>query len=178
MVITVTAPTTLPVSVTEAKEHLRLTDPTENTYVSMLISAATDHAQSFLSRALAPATYELVLDEFPADCIAIPLPPLVSIESVTYIDADGATQTLAVDDYETDTVNGRVVPADAWPTTKDTHNAVRIRFIAGYEDAPCSIKAAILLLVADLYENREAFSTASLYENKTVKRLLWPHRVW
>ena len=41
---------------------------------------------------------------------------------------------------------------------------------------PASVYAAALLLVADLYENREAQSAAPLNENKTVDRLLFPYR--
>jgi len=44
------------------------------------------------------------------------------------------------------------------------------------EDVPASVKAAVLLLTADLYENREAQSPVTLQENKTVERLLWPYR--
>jgi hypothetical protein len=45
-------------------------------------------------------------------------------------------------------------------------------------EAPASVVAAVLLLIGDLYENREAQSSAVLHENKTVERLLWPHRVF
>lgn len=43
-------------------------------------------------------------------------------------------------------------------------------------DVPASVTAAVLLLIADLYENREAQSPVPLAENKAVERLLWPHR--
>jgi hypothetical protein len=43
---------------------------------------------------------------------------------------------------------------------------------------PFSVKAAMLLVVADLYEHREAQTAAPLKENETVMRLLWPHRRW
>jgi uncharacterized phage protein (predicted DNA packaging) len=46
------------------------------------------------------------------------------------------------------------------------------------DEIPASVKAAILLLVGDLYENRLAQSEAKLTENRTVDRLLWPHRVF
>jgi hypothetical protein len=45
------------------------------------------------------------------------------------------------------------------------------------EDVPFAVKAAALLLIGDLYENREAQGPA-LHENRTVERLLWPHRVF
>ena len=39
------------------------------------------------------------------------------------------------------------------------------------------VEAAILLRVADLYENREAVTDRSLYDNPTFARLLAPYRV-
>ena len=38
------------------------------------------------------------------------------------------------------------------------------------------VEAAILLRVADLYENREAVTDRSLYDNPTFARLLAPYR--
>lgn len=46
------------------------------------------------------------------------------------------------------------------------------------DPVPASVEAAVLLLVADLYENREATGPVKLHENKAVERLLWPHRVF
>lgn len=46
------------------------------------------------------------------------------------------------------------------------------------QPVPPAVNAAVLLLVADLYENREAQGAAALHENRTVERLLWPYRVF
>ena len=42
---------------------------------------------------------------------------------------------------------------------------------------PSPIKAATLLMVADLYQNRESQSERQLYKNLTYERLLNPYRV-
>jgi uncharacterized phage protein (predicted DNA packaging) len=57
-------------------------------------------------------------------------------------------------------------------------NAFTRRDWATVTDIPASVTAAALLLIGDLYENREAQGSAALHENRTVDRLLWPHRVW
>jgi len=44
--------------------------------------------------------------------------------------------------------------------------------------APAPIKAATLLLVADLYDNREAQTERPRYVNRTYERLLNPYRVF
>ena len=43
--------------------------------------------------------------------------------------------------------------------------------------APAPIKAAAMLLVADLYENRSAQTERPLFVNATYERLLQPYRV-
>lgn len=42
---------------------------------------------------------------------------------------------------------------------------------------PASVKAAILLMLGDLYSNREGGVFGTIHTvNPTVERLLWPHR--
>ena len=47
-----------------------------------------------------------------------------------------------------------------------------------FSDVPFAIKAAALLLIADLYEHRTAQVEDALYENKAAQLLIYPHRVW
>jgi uncharacterized phiE125 gp8 family phage protein len=182
MVRLITPPVNKPVSLAEAKDHLRIIGTSEDTYISALIGAATDVAEKITGRQLEPATYDLFLNEFPATGpISIPLPPLQSVQFVSFTDVDGVEKTVSA--FETDTVNGRVSPAygENWPTARDVPNAVRVRFTAGYPTGatPAAIRAAILLLCGALYENREAYHTAAkLHENPAVNLLLFPFRVW
>jgi uncharacterized phiE125 gp8 family phage protein len=180
MVTQVTPPLSAPVSLSEIKDHLRIIGTGEDTYLSVLLNAATAAAEEITRRQLEPATYDLHLDAFPRGAIEVPRPPLQSVESVTYVDTDGATQTFT--DFTTDTVKGRLVPAYGftWPATRAVPNAVKVRFVAGYSagQTPFPIRSAILLLVAGLYENRESNTPHKLYENETVERLLWPYRVF
>jgi uncharacterized phiE125 gp8 family phage protein len=112
----------------------------------------------------------LVVDEFPTAEILIPLPPLQSVTSIKYDDGAGVEQTLATDQYEVDTVSqpGWVVPiTTGWPTSIfEGINAVRIRFVAGYNPSsnspddlvvniPGSLKAAMYLYIGQLYDQRE-----------------------
>jgi uncharacterized phiE125 gp8 family phage protein len=181
MVRLVTAPLLHPVSLQEAKDHLRVTGTAEDGYISGLIGAATEAVQQVTRRQLEPATYDLFLDQFPsAGPIDIPLPPLQSVASVNYVDVNGVEQSFA--DFEADTVNGRVAPKFGayWPEVRAVANAVRIRFTAGYPTGgtPFSIKAAILLLIGGLYEQRESQSPEKLHDNPAVDRLTWPFRVF
>ena len=110
-----------------------------------------------------------------------------SVQSITYIDEAGATQTLAPSAYVLDDVTapGWVLPVldTDWPTTQDTVNAVRVRFTTGYGaagDVPAGIKAWILLRVGTLYRFREEFQAGTVAElpGGFVDRLLDPYRVY
>jgi uncharacterized phiE125 gp8 family phage protein len=188
----ITPPTEYPLTLAEVKAHLRVDHTDEDTMITAYLAAATAHAEKFLGRALMTQTLELVLDSFYDPQIMIPMPPLQSVVSVLYDDGAGDEQTLVLNtDYVVDTASqpGWVVAvAGTWPTTIDTVNSVRIRYIAGYvntNDSPPSaavpfdIKAAILLLVGSLYGNRESVVvgvTTSMVP-WSAEQLLRQHRV-
>lgn len=194
----VTAPSQTPITLTEAKAHLRRDDSDEDTLISGLILAATGHVEGrtgYTGRALCPQTWDFYLSEFPSDpskLIEIPLPPLIAVDSITYLDRDGAEQTLATTVYE---VNTATAPASlglkqdqTWPETRQAWNAVKIRFQAGYaafDESPTDFngtdipvfQAAIKLVLADLFENRSAGGHDKYEVNPAAKALLYPLRV-
>lgn len=197
----ITAPTAEPITVTEAKAHLRVVGTDDDTLITALIVAARQSAEHITGRALMPQTWELALDEFPnvalwslrrvSDgqermAIKLPKPPFSSITSVSYVDADGVTQTIASSGYQLDSHSepARLMPAygASWPSTRDQANAVLIRFAAGYANAaavPQEIKQWMLLRVGMLYENRESVAAGvTLAEVPFVDRLLDAHKVW
>src|ERR1044072_2330595 len=94
------------ISVTEMKQHLRVEEATtdHDDLIAALIDAVTqrlDGPDGLLQRALQQQTWDLKFDCFPwRHClIRIPLPPLIAIESVKYIDKDGVEGTVSTDDY-------------------------------------------------------------------------------
>jgi uncharacterized phiE125 gp8 family phage protein len=197
--VRITAPIAEPISLTETKLHLRVdaVDTTEDSTITGYIAAATAHLDGKdgrLGRCLVPQTWELVLDAFPSDGIEIPLPPLLSVTSITYVDTNGATQIVSTDDYEVDTANepGWVMPGDAgWPSTLDTINAVRVRFRAGYEgdeDAspvgptgvPAPIKLAMKQMVSHWFNVRETVAVGVSVADipQTADMLLAPYRMY
>lgn len=157
----VTPPATDPVSLEEARLHLRVIATEENALITSLIKAATALAQNLTARQFVTATYRLTLDRF-SRRIVLPRPPLISVTEVAYVDAAGDEQTVDAADYHVivDGVFGVLVFRDAVapPTVGRQPNAVAIEFEAGFGAAaavPDEIKAAIKLLVGHLYENRE-----------------------
>jgi uncharacterized phiE125 gp8 family phage protein len=158
------APTADPVTLQTAKSHLRVTYAADDDYISTLLAGAVQHAQRESGRQFCTATFALTLDDFPSYCdggdstIRLPVGPVAGVDSVVYRDADGVTQTLATSDYSVGVKTGRLIPATYWPATDPAAlENVTVTFSAGYggrADVPADAVAAILLLLADRWENR------------------------
>lgn len=184
-----TAPATEPLTASEAKAHLRVEHSTDDTLITALIVAARQHAEDFTGRALITQTWELYLDAFPDcddDVLYVPLPRLVSVTSISYVDTDGVTQTWNSTNYLVDAKSepARITPAYgvSWPTTRGQVNAVTMRFVAGYGaavDVPQTIKQAMLLIIGHLYEHREQLTDFEVFLMPfAAETLLWPHKVF
>jgi uncharacterized phiE125 gp8 family phage protein len=186
---------TTPVTLAEAKAHLRVIDNDDDAAIAAYIEAATKATEAFLGRALIDQTWQLVLDSFPTGTnleIKIPKPPLIEIVDIAYDDPGGAPVSIVADQYFVDNVSepGWVVPANAslsWPAPISAINSVRIRFRAGYVDnnsppgaaVPGDIKSAILLTIGNFYEQREGQVVGTVVYQLPwgIEQLLRQHRV-
>lgn len=176
-------PAVEPVSLTEAKAHLRVTATDEDTLISSLIVAARQWVEEQTYRALVSQTWDLQLDKFPSgdEPIRLPRAPLQSVTSITYTDTAGASQTLSATLYVVSATRqpGVIRPAygQVWPEAQDKPDAVTVRFVAGYGAAaavPELLKSAIKLLVAQMFEQREptVVGTATSEVPLSVSRIL------
>jgi uncharacterized phiE125 gp8 family phage protein len=160
-----TAPTAEPITLQEAKKQCDLADAVTHNDAELMskIVAARQFVERTLNRQLVTATWDLKLDRFPFqnEPMLMPLAPLASVTSITYLDAAGDSQTWSSSNYRVSTSRepGRIVPAfgQTYPTTRHTIDAVTVRFVAGYGAAtavPQGIKDAMLLLVRHWFENK------------------------
>lgn len=154
------APATNPVSLAEAKAHLRVDHSDHDTRIASLIEGATANLDGYtgiLGRALVTQTWR---QDFPAftDLLRLPLRPVASITIVTYYDANNAQQTLASTVYGlfSDALGAYVAlkPDQTFPSTYARRDAVSITYVAGVAASavPGPIKQAILLQVEILYD--------------------------
>jgi uncharacterized phiE125 gp8 family phage protein len=199
----ITPPASEPISLAEAKTHLRVIDSDQDSLISALITAARMNCENWTGRAFVDQEWELVLDGFPSTsllttgttdvkyAIRIPKPRLIEVTQFAYDDAAGDEQIMNVSDYYVDSVSepGWVVPngTSSWPSTIDAINSVRIRFRAGYlstdsppvDDVPDDVKAAIKLTLGSLFEHRESQVVGTIASALPigVEALLRPHRV-
>jgi uncharacterized phiE125 gp8 family phage protein len=165
-------------------EFLRLNAAdVQDATLAVCTNGAIERVENYTGRSIKEKVLELALDDFPAVEIKLPYGPVTSIESVKYTDADGVIQTIDVSDYYLDNYGDEwwLLPAyeTDWPSPRAEANAVKVRYTSGYaeEALPDSLRAAILLCIQDLYDNREAQSAQSLTMNRTIMNLLNPYRI-
>lgn len=165
----VTPPASLPLDwLADVKGHLRLdADDERDRIMDVLVPAAATWAETSTGRALITQTWKVSADYFPGEVITLPKPPLQTVKSVKYYDLAGVLQTLSPSVYTVDApagekaLPGRIYPVygQYWPLARAQRNAVVIEFDCGYGDdataVPGLLRAAMLLVVAELFERRE-----------------------
>jgi uncharacterized phiE125 gp8 family phage protein len=155
-----TPPAAEPVSLAEAKAHLKMDAADDDALIATLIAAARARAEWHTGRAFVTQGWTLWLDRWPGDgCVEIPLPPLQGVASVTHYACDDSATVLDAGDYQVaQGAPARVVlKSAASPANLRAADAVAIAFTAGYGNAaavPALVRQAILQIVAGLYAHR------------------------
>lgn len=197
-------PAALPLSLNEAKAHLRLDGPGEDALVAAAIRAATDLVEEHLGRALTTQTWILSLDRWPArrvvhnvaggpisavwepaTHVALPRAPVQSVDSVMVFADDDTGTAFSPANYFLDTAGeparltlrrgaGAPVPTRA-------AGGIEVRFIAGYgdtqSDVPVALVEGIKRLVAHLFEHRDTIEPGAASMPANAEALLGPYRM-
>lgn len=156
---TVIEPTFEPITLTEAKAHLRVDFTEDDAYITSLITVARQYAETRTWRAIPQQTFDVFYDEY-TSTLQLPRPPLISVTSVSYKNSGDTYVNFNTTDYVVDfeAIPAKVVIQAARPQDLSTINPLRVRFVSGYANAnsiPAHIKHAIKMLVSHFYENRE-----------------------
>ena len=166
----VAPPDDQPLTTADLLAHLKELDSSQSDYVASLGLAAMQHFEERTGRALLTQQWQATFDRFPCErYLALPRPPLQTIDLVEYQDSVGVWTTWASSNYTADLTEqqGRLVLAygASWPSVWGVPNAVRVSFTAGYgdpEDVPEPIRHALRLIVGHWYEHREPVLTGTI----------------
>lgn len=178
----VTAPTVLPVTIEDCRNHLHWdvagdtvsegeVDAAEDQLILDKLGAACEYAEDITGLWLRVQTVEYTFERWPT-CrfIEVPGAPVRSVESIEYLDENGDSQDLdpTLWTYDAYSTPKRVYIAyrTSWPEARCDVNSIRVRAIVGYgtiigdtpQDVlalPYKLKAALLLTMAHLLENKE-----------------------
>jgi len=186
MALTLIAPPAAePVSLAEAKAHLRLDHTDEDTYVAGLGVAARRLAEARTGRSFVTQTWRLTLDALPpGDEIRLLRGPVQSVMALRVFDADDAASVVSADNYAIDgearPARLKRTPGAVWPAVGRALAGVEVEYVAGFgpaaTDTPQELRQAILMLIAEFYERREILSEKRLYEAPAaVEALLAPY---
>jgi uncharacterized phiE125 gp8 family phage protein len=162
----ITPPTSEPITIEEAKDHMRVTLDDDDYLIAQYIAEARGWFERQYDYTIYETTYEVAFQRFPTGSTPLELPratPLVSVTSVKYTDSDGTETTWSSDEYVLDLYGypGNLRPAynESYPSfTAYPVNPILVRYTAGSTAIREDLKGIIRLLVAGKYENRESES--------------------
>lgn len=175
-----------PITLEEAKGHLRVIGEDEDGYISDLIRAAREMAEGRLNRTIRQRNRTEVFASW-CDKLRLPKPPVVSVGSVTYAEAEGAVQTLDEGLYFADTYSEpaviEIAPGFQAPTLHFRSRPIVVTYLAGYPEGevPRPIIQWMLLVIGAMYEHRESMTAGSKVEmipEEFNRWLLQPYMVY
>lgn len=147
--LNVTPPTAEPIDVLDAKAQLRIDVATEDALIKTYIAAARSYVEAVTGHRCVASTWSLTMANWPGNEIILPGYPLIEVDSVTYVDSDGTTQTAATTVYDVDTKRrpGRIMLGynQSWPTTRGHDQDVIVTYKAGHLAPVASTFASDLL---------------------------------
>ena len=159
-------PTEEPVSLGEAKLHLRVDGSDEDTLIDSLILTARQEAERLGWLSCCTQTWRLYLTGWPAGPVLLPRHPIQSIVSVKWYDASDVQQTVSSTVYALVPEAGcdaqlALANGQAWPTAELSGRMypVVVEYVTGWGAAaavPAAVRQYMLLLIGAMFENREA----------------------
>jgi uncharacterized phiE125 gp8 family phage protein len=171
-----TAPAVEPVTLSEAKAHLRVDTSDDDTYIGTLITAAREWVEQYLDRTLIHTQWVLRFDKFPPsgiEPVELPRPPMVTsgtatAVAVTFTSEAGTTSTYSTAEYRVDrnATPGAILPiyGSTWTPHRQDDNAISVTWWAGYgasgSSVPAAIRHAMLMLIGTWYERRASADNA------------------
>jgi len=197
--VLVTPPVEEPLTIEEAKLHLRIEEDVtdEDGLILALIKAARVHVENETGRALLTQTWRQYTDDrFPylrgfygsrdAPFILSPT-PVQSVTHIKYYNTAGVQTTFGAGNYVVDITgdSARITLAYgiSWPATQyPMTRAVEVEFVAGYQNPsliPPTLKQAMKLLIGNWYEQRESTVVGTTAQSVPLayESLIAPHRV-
>lgn len=176
------AATSEPLTIAEAKAQCRVDGTDDDATLTGYIAAARAYVEGYCGTPLTERTVTVKCDGF-CDFAQFPVVPLRSVSSVSYVDGDGATQTLATSVYDvrSDGLTAALVlkSGQTWPTIQSA-SRITVTASVGYAALPDGVKHALLLLIAQWFDNRSATNVGNIVNElpHAVPSLLANHRIF
>lgn len=191
----ITPPSITPITLSDAKAHLRVDINDDDALIMAYVQAATGIVEEYLRRRLISQVWKYWWDAFPDgnSPVVFPVSPVLRLLEFKYLDPDFTTwKNVPAEDYIIEIpkgdnpARGRIILAfgSSWPIPADHPHSVSLVVEAGYsttnDGVPEPIKTAIRLLVGNFYANRESVITGTIVTKMpmNVEYLLSPYRLF
>ena len=180
----ITPPAVQPVSLADAKAHLRVEHADDDAHLTALIAQATTHLEALSGLKLITQTHRVYFDLAPGDRIfELPLRPIQSVAEARIFDAAGDPVIADLTDAELDrfAFPGRLLISEVL-CPADRFNGIEIDVVAGFgvagSDVPGNLMRALMTIIAHWYEFRGAIEPAdpTLPDPAGLERLIAPYR--
>lgn len=176
---------TEPITLQQAKDHLRVYTADEDSYISALIVAARQMAEGRLNRTITPRVLHATFDTW-GTALRLLKPPVLAVEEIAYTDATGELQVLTggyLVHLGSDSPRITLGFGSTWPALQPREGAVTVRYRAGYAPGtvPYPIVQWMLLAIGTMYGNRETLINgvaSSPLAGGFVDALLQPYMVY
>lgn len=166
------------IPLSEVYQHLRIDydsdAPADELLITSMLGSAREFCENFTGLTFAPKTLELSITE-DIDSIYLPFGPVVEIINVTYetyesvldsdgnqiYDSDGVAEVVTTLNRTTYKLNPLKSIISGFGTKPSATNNFKVTYYAGYGNEsdtprlPYAAKAAMLLILGHLYENRQ-----------------------
>ena len=186
--VTVMPPATEPVTLAAVKEFLAI-EPDEtlhDTQLGRFIAAARGQVEAVTGTRLIEQTVQISASDW-SDLLSLPIGPVQAVTAIAYDDVAGSEQLLAAGDWEL-TGSGlarglRTPVGKGWPFgLRAGADTIRVTLEVGYETVPEPVQTAMLIMIADLFAQRESFVVgtvaAKIPSSMQVDSLLMNYRIW
>lgn len=158
-----TAASTFPVSLTEAKSHLKIDTTADDTYITAIIKAATQLSEEYTNRFFINTTVKQFASNF-QEIETLFKSKVNAVTHVKYYDSNNTLQILAPSVYskqlEYEPAQIQLAHNKSYPNITKRNDAVEVEYTVGYgnsaSDVPEIIKQAILLTIGNFYQNRNS----------------------
>ncbi len=176
----ISAATCPPVSLSEARDFLKISHTEEDALLAAYLRAAADACEVFTGRKLISQQWRLTLNDWDGARLPLRLSPVISVDQVE-VWTDSQYVALAADRYLLDRASYQAflipAPGQVWPAPTRDVDGVRITLTAGFgagpNDVPHDIRLGLLHWVAAAYDDDASGSGPLLY---LAERFWRPYR--
>ncbi len=152
-------PLTEPVTLAEAKAHLRVTHGDDDAYISTLIKLARAGVEAQTGLGLISQGWSVFRDDWPRDgIITLPLAPVLDVIDIKAYGDDDVAATIDPAHYYADRMSRppRIVLRGSrnWVRPARVANGIEILLVIGFVSVPEALREAVLQLVGFWYATR------------------------